>query len=337
MRSIYIGTVIVLAVFGLVAWQFDTTTPAEPAHVETMIAEKTEIALPPAGPSKGVTEPVKPQNMRELQQQYDNYYTLALELLQRARAGNGESQYELANLISFCRIAVDLDRKMPNLTDKAMQLSAFKLSDAELTMLNHAISERTKCAEFANLGFDHFNDEFKTNTAQMSLESYWFNRAFQNGIDAAAILVLGQHIAGERTLSTNELQQAKAMLKRSIAKPNYLFMDRLATLFNTKPKHMFMPEVIFRLQQEPDFFAPSEGMFFDLQASFIQGCLAKKYLNDSKPFEKDCAEDVQRYGFPSHNNGPEIEAETAKFIQAWKKGDYDAIGFEGLAQYLDEQ
>ena len=44
MRSIYIGAVIVLAVFGLVAWQFDTTTPAEPAHVETLIAEKSEIA-----------------------------------------------------------------------------------------------------------------------------------------------------------------------------------------------------------------------------------------------------------------------------------------------------
>ena len=337
MRSIYIGAVIVLAVFGLVAWQFDTTTPAEPAHVETLIAEKSEIALPPAGPSKGVTEPVKPQSMRELQQQYDNYYTLALELLQRARAGDGESQYELANLISFCRIAVDLDRKMPNLPDNAMQLSAFKLSDAELTMLNHAISERTKCAEFANLGFDHFNDEFKPNSTPKSLESYWFNRAFQNGIDAAAILVLGQHIAGERTLSTNELQQAKAMLKRSIAKPNYLFMDRLATLFNTKPKHMFMPEVIFRLQQEPNFFAPSEGMFFDFHASFIQGCLNRKYLKDSKPLEKDCAEDVQRYGFQSHNSSPEIEAETTKFIQAWKKGDYDAIGFEGLAQYLDEQ
>ena len=337
MRSIYIGTVIVLAVFGLVAWQFDTTTPAEPAHVETLIAEKSEIALPPAGPSKGVTEPVKTQSMRELQQQYDNYYTLALELLQRARAGDGESQYELANLISFCRIAVDLDRKMPNLTDNAMQLSAFTLSDAELTMLNHAISERTKCAEFANLGFEHFNDEFKPNATPISLEDYWFKRAFQSGIDAAVVPVLRQHHTGEITLSTSELQQAKAMLKRSIAKPTFVMLDRLVTLFNTKPKHLFMPEVIFRLQQEPNFFAPSEGMFFDFHASFIQGCLNRKYLKDSKPLEKDCAEDVQRYGFQSHNSSPEIEAETAKFIQAWKKGDYDAIGFEGLAQYLDEQ
>ena len=87
--------------------------------------------------------------MRELQQQYDNYYTLALELLQRARAGDGESQYELANLIGFCRIVIELDNTMPTLRDNAMQLSAFTLSDAELTMLNHAISERTKCAEFA--------------------------------------------------------------------------------------------------------------------------------------------------------------------------------------------
>ncbi len=51
---------------------------------------------------------------------------------------------------------------------------------------------------------------------------------------------------------------------------------------------------------------------------------------------KDCAEDVQRYGFPSYNSGPEIEAETAKFIQAWEKGDYEVAGFEGLAQYVEE-
>ena len=333
MRSIYIGTVIVLAVFGLVAWQFDTTTPAEPAHVETMIAEKTEIALPPAGPSKGVTEPVKPQNMRELQQQYDNYYTLALELLQRARAGDGESQYALSNLIEFCQGVVGIAGFFPNEDDEVRQLLAFDLSDAEKNKLEHAFNEKNKCAEFANFGFDHLNDEYDPKAFNFPLNAYWHLRAYQNGVDEAATWMLAIHHLGGPKLPEDELARAKEMVKRTIAKPTLQTMDHLGGAFLS---NRLMPFILHQLKLEPGFYTESDQMVFDYSAHNMKLCLQAKYQTKTGVNASfDCADQIYRYGTLAENLAPEIKAETAKFIQAWKKGDYEAAGFEGLAQYVD--
>ena len=333
MRSIYIGAVIVLAVFGLVAWQFAPTANAEFAYIESKIAEKAKPSLPPAGVSKGVTEPVKPQSMRELQQQYDNYYTLALELLQRARAGDGESQYALSNLIVFCRAELSTNEFFPNDDDEAKQLLAFDLSDAEKNKLEHTSKEKNKCAEFAHFGFDHLNDEYDPKEFDFPLNAYWHLRAYQSGVDEAATWILGINNLGGTKLPEDELARAKEMVKRTIAKPTLQSMDHLGGVFLS---HRFMPFILHQLKLEPGFYAESDQMVFDYSAHNMKLCLQAKYQTKTGVNASyDCADQIYRYGTLADNLAPEIEAETAKFIQAWKKGDYEAAGFEGLAQYVD--
>ncbi|MBN8444193.1 MAG: hypothetical protein J0M22_01815 [Gammaproteobacteria bacterium] len=283
MRSIYIGAVIVLAVFGLVAWQFDTTTPAEPAHVETMIAEKTEIALPPAGPSKGV---------------------------------------------------VGIAGFFPNEDDEVRQLLAFNLSDAEKNKLEHAFNEKNKCAEFANFGFDHLNDEYDPKAIDFPIDGYWHLRAYQSGVDEAATWMLAMHHHGAIKIPEDELIRAKAMVKRTIAKPTLQTMDHLGGVFIS---HRFMPFILHQLKLEPGFYAESDQMVFDHSGHNFKLCLQLKYqAKTGTDSSYDCADLFYRYGSNPLHLAPEIEAETAKFIQAWKKGDYEAAGFEGLAQYVGE-
>ena len=332
MRSIYIGAVIVLAVFGLVAWQFAPTTNAEIAYIESKIAEKAKPTLSPAGPSKGVTEPVKTQSMRELQQQYDNYYTLALELLQRARAGDGESQYALFNLIVFCRAELTTNKNFPNDDDEAKQLLAFDLSDAEKNKLEHTSKEKNKCAEFAHFGFDHLNDEYDPKAFDFPIDGYWHLRAYQSGVDEAAIWILAMYHHGAIKMPENELIRAKAMVKRTLAKPTLQTMDHLGGVFLS---HRLMPFILHQLKLEPGFYAESDQMVFDHSGHNFKLCLQLKYqAKTGTDSSYDCADLFYRYGSNPLHLAPEIEAKTAKFIQAWKKGDYEAAGFEGLGQYL---
>ena len=334
MRSIYISAVIVLAVFGLVACQSPPTNNAEFAYIESMVVKKAKIALPQTGPSAGITKQIKPQSIRELQQQYDNYHTLALELLQRAKAGDGESQYALSNLIDFCQGVVFSAESFPNDGDEAKQLLAFNLSDAERNKLEHAFKEINKCAEFTNTGFDHLNDENDPKPFDFPPNAYWHLRAYQSGVDEAATWILAMHHHGAITIPEDELLRTKAMVKRTIAKPTLQTMDHLGGVFIS---HRFMPFILHQLKLEPGFYAESDQMVFDYSGHNFKLCLKLKYqAKTGTDSSYDCADLFYRYGSNPLHLAPEIEAETAKFIQAWKKGDYEAAGFEGLAQYVGE-
>ncbi|MDP5138577.1 hypothetical protein ORJ04_21760 [Rheinheimera baltica] len=334
MRYFYLVAPIVVLVFAVAMFIKDeasTYTESTVVPVQTIATvqfkERQKAAQPDAISLLSQNE--QPQTMHELQQQYDDYYALALELLHRARAGNGMSQLELANLLLFCQNATMLD-----FSDDTAVLLSFELSNDEQQMLIKTLDEVEKCEGFRGADYKHFDDENYTNEQALERTVYWFKKAFENEVTDAAAYLLGLHQADLITLSDTELSRGVRMLKSELLKPTVEIMSILASYFSS---YEYSYAVTPALQQDPGFYKKSDRLEFEANTSVINCLKYKFYSTKRKERNYDCAENVARYGmWVQPELIPEIEAEVEKVKAAWKNGDYAAAGFEALLPLLND-
>lgn len=277
----------------------------------------------------------QPQSMRELQQQYDDYYALALELLHRARAGDGESQFALANLLVFCQInsMVDNFELVDNVRKDIDILLTQDISPAEMAMLSTTMSELEKCDGFRNTDLKFFDDNNYTNEQMAERTGYWVKKAFENGVADAAAYLLSMHDAKVITLTSTEFTKVAAMTKTQLAQPTFVTM--MSLLQWSSSEHF--AKVAWVLAQENGFYKEYDGLVFDGNVAVINCIKASVFSSDQAAPDYDCAENVARYGmWVQPELIPEIEAEVEEVKKAWKKGDYAAAGFEALMPLLND-
>ncbi len=124
--------------------------------------------------------------------QSEDYLSVALKLLQKAREGDGASQFELVELLSACSSAIDvLDSGPQSSRDQANELLSYPLSAGEKDMLSQFLNGLDNCANFRGGGFAQFNDgETKANGVHDAF-IYWLRKSLSNGVRRSAIILLG--------------------------------------------------------------------------------------------------------------------------------------------------
>lgn len=337
MRYFYLVATIVVTVFAITTLTTDeptTYTESTDVPVQTIGAVQTLVTVKPeqVSASSGAIELLpqseRPQTMRELQQQYDDYYALALELLHRARAGDGVSQFNLAELLLYCQQMVMID-----VDDSISILLASDVSAAEADMLQHAQKELVKCANFANADYKFFEDKNYDNDQALERTLYWVSKSFKNGVTDAAAFLVGLHLAEVTELTEDELARAVDMISAELGQPSLATMIHLSHLSS----YPYFYRIVAALEQEPDFFRDSDRLQYNNSKLGIITCLEQSILwANPTPRYYDCAENISRYGgWIEPELIPEVESEIEKVKQAWKKGDYAAAGFEALIPLLE--
>uniref|UniRef100_A0A486XPN3 Uncharacterized protein n=1 Tax=Rheinheimera sp. BAL341 TaxID=1708203 RepID=A0A486XPN3_9GAMM len=337
MRYFYLVVTIVVTVLAIAMLTKDepstnsesTVVPLQTiAEVQTPITGKAgQKAVQPDTISL-LSQNEQPQTMHELQQQYDDYYALALELLHRARAGDGVSQLNLAELILHCQqmVLIDVD-------DKISMLLSADISEAEADMLQNIRTESARCANFEAVDYKFFEDRNYENDQVLERTLYWVDKAFKNEVTDAAAYLLGLHLAEVIKLSDDELSLAADMVSKAFAQPTLATMRYLSHLSSSP----LFYRVVAALEAEPGFYRSSDMLNFDNSNLGVIQCLEQSVLwTNPTPRHYDCAENVQRYGsWLVPELIPEVEAEVEKVKAAWKKGDYAAAGFEALMPLLN--
>ncbi|MDP5143891.1 hypothetical protein ORJ00_14145 [Rheinheimera baltica] len=338
MRYFYLVVTIVVAVFAITTLTTDepsiyTESPDEAVQtigaVQTLVTVKPEQVSASSGTIEFLLQGEQQQSMRELQKQYDDYYTLALELLHRARAGDGVSQLNLAGLLLHCQQVVLID-----VDDEISILLATEVSKAEADMLEQLKSEVAKCANFQNIDYKFFEDINYDNEQVLERSLYWITKSFRNGVTDAAAYLISLHLSEVIKLSDDERLLAAKMVREELARPSLATLTYLAHLSSTP--HSF--RVVAALKQEPGFFRESDELQFSTAEIGIIPCLERSVLWAEPVTPRyDCAENISRYGvWIEPELIPEVEAEVEKVKQAWEKGDYAAAGFEALMPLLND-
>lgn len=310
----------------------DDTLIETPVGVESSIniSENLESNIVKKLSTEYILAQHEPESMRELQQQYDDYYTLAIELLHRARAGDGISQLNLAELILYCQQIVLLD--IDDLDDRIRILLSSGVSEAEARMLQITQAELARCANFTAVDYKFFEDKNYENDQVLERTLYWVDQAFKNGVTDAAAYLLGLHLGGAISLSVEELSLAADMVSKEFAQPTLAMMRYLSHLSS----YPMFYRVVAALEAEQDFYRSSDMLNFNnLNLDVIQ-CLEQSIIWVNPTFKNyDCAENLKRYGtWLPPELVPEVEAEIEKTKAAWKKGDYAEAGFEALVPLL---
>lgn len=286
-------------------------------------------------PEKNEAPPVRPlatEQNGDLQP--IDYHDVALKLLQKAREGDGKSQFELVRLLEHCYHAVNiLDIDAINTRDTAKQSLSHQLSDAERNMVNQFLTELDSCSNFRGGGFEQFNDGANSDYAVTDAFLYWLKKSLLNDGTSAAIILLGYDANGGEFLSEEERTKAKDILQKTISNPSADNLYWLSRSFS-KSKYASVPAVNWQYIREPRSmtFAP-----ITLNSSIFK-CLNDKYVKlqfTEKPV--DCAVNVQKYGkWYDPKFSAEIEAEAKRVHDAWQNGDYAGAGYGALLPYLSD-
>ena len=273
-------------------------------------------------------------SISELQQQYDDYYTLALELLHRARAGDGNSQFALANLLVFCQVNVLADNfELLTFAQNNIDILLSQgISDNEAELLHTSITDLKKCEQFRNTDLKFFDDNNFTNEQMLERTTYWVKKAFENNVPDAAFYLFGLHLSEVINLSEAELKKATMMIRGNIAHPTFSALMSLQHLSSYENSSA----VMWALSQEPGFLRSNEGWAFKSNLAVLDCIKVRVFVSSDTRPDYDCAENVQRYGvWLRPELIPEVEAEVERIKQAWSKGDYAGAGFEALVPFLE--
>lgn len=308
------------------AWLFlPTDAPEVDAPVRSVhLSQPSEIE----GNTSTAASADKPQGTSELQQYSGDYYVFAVDLLQKAREGDGQSQFDLANLLLVCETMLFVDDAKDR--DTALQLLAYDLTVKEQAMLSEIRLNAEQCQNFRGIDFGEFADG-KSNA--IDYLTFWLKQALNHDMPDAAIILLGLN-SYHGGLTAEEVNRAKAILRAVINKPSNDNMFYLSSLFS---KHKYASAHVATYHTAADFPTTiSQQVHKVFSKRSILNCLKDKYIQlmyVEAPF--DCAERVGRYGaFYDPKDQSEIEAEAAQIEQAWERGDYAGAGFEALMPYL---
>lgn len=329
-----------IAVIAACLYLLNADRAEQPAILDTEIVSNirhvsNDTKLVQRKQTLAVNDTATTPTIRELQQQYDDYYTLALELLYLARAGNGESQFALANLLVFCQINSMVDNF--ELVDKVRKdidiLLTQDISSAEMAMLGATMSELEKCDGFRNTDLKFFDDNNYANEQMAERTGYWVKKAFENGVEDAAAYLLSMHDAKVIILTGTEFTKAAAMTKTQMAQPTFVTMMSLLPWSSSE----HFAKVAWALTQENGLYKEYDGLVFDGNVAVISCLKARVFSVHQEAPDYDCAENVARYGmWVQPELIPEVEAEVERVKIAWKKGDYAAAGFEALMPLLEK-
>ncbi len=286
-------------------------------------------------PEKNEAPPVRPLAAEQNGDfQPMDYHDVALKLLQKAREGDGKSQFELFKYIGHCYHAVSvLDIDAINARDTAKQYLSHQVSDAERNMVNQFLTELDNCSNFNGGGFEQFNDGADSDFAVTDSSLYWLKQALLNDETSAAIILLDYEANGGKLLNAEEIAKAQEILKKTIRNPSADNLHWLNQSFS-KSKYRTAPVLNWQYIREPRSmtFAPTA-----LNSNIFK-CLDDKYVKllfTESPI--DCAVNVQRYGkWYDPKFSAEIEAEAKRMHDAWQSGDYAGAGYEALTYILSE-
>jgi len=266
--------------------------------------------------------------------QTDDYLTVALQLLHKAREGDGASQFELVELLSTCSGAIDvLDSGPQSSRDQANELLSYPLSVGEKDMLSQFLNGLDNCANFRGGGFAQFNDgETKANGVHDAF-IYWLRKSLSNGVRRSAIILLGADASGAVTLTDEERSIATKILREVIQNPAAEDIFWLNQFFQSS-EYFSAPAINWKFSRHLDTHG---DIHKNLNPNLIN-CLRDKYIalkfSDS---QIDCAENVKIYGRwydPEHSS--KIEEEAKRIHDAWQSGDYARAGYGGLPHFLSE-